>query len=234
MVNPARWLWSVRKRPTIASGFSSRTFFSGVVSSLSACSVMSAKLDVLARDVVDAERMIGGVDVADDVRRLFVALVGVDHQRLNGCRIDDPGDQRDHGPQRGRDNGNAPRVGAQGGEEQTGDQERDQRQQDDGRQLRLGGRVQQTANEPARVCGQFVAGEPVVAGLHDRQRGEQHGDVSLGRPANLRPWRLDDDATAEHVSGDDEQGDEHERGEQPVEHEGDERQVGTCRSRRRG
>ena len=81
------------------------------------------------------------------------------------------------------------------------------------------------AHEPSRVGGQLVARHPVVAGLHDRQRGEQHGDVRLGGPAHLRPRRLDDDAAVEHVGGDHQQRDEHQRGEQPVEHERDERQA---------
>ncbi len=93
------------------------------------------------------------------------------------------------------------------------------------RKLCLDHRVRGTLHEPAAFVGEFVPGEPVVGGLDGREHRQQHGGVHLGRGPNRRHRRREQHAAVEQMGGDREQQHDHERGEQPVDRERDERQL---------
>ncbi len=172
----------------------------------------------------DVERLTRGRDVAIDVGGLAVFLVRVHHERLDGGRIDDTPEEGHHGPQRRRHHRQPPRIGLQCRQEQRRDEEGDQRQQHDGWQLGVHDGIGGALHEAAPLGGELVAGDPVVAGLHDRKERQEHSDVGLGRASDLRLGRLEHHTAVQHVREQHEQRDEDERGEEPVEGEGHERQ----------
>ena len=153
-----------------------------------------AELHRLHLHVVDAQCVARRLDVERDVLLFLVLLVRVHHERLDDGRVDDATDQRDDGPERGRDDGGSPLVGLEGDEEQRSREECDEGEQHDGRELGVDDGVVGTGERASVGGGERVASHPVVARLHHCQHGEQHCEVGLRRAADLRARRLNDDA----------------------------------------
>jgi hypothetical protein len=85
--------------------------------------------------------------------------------------------------------------------------------------------VRGALDDAGLVVGDVVTIEPVVAGLHHGEHREQHGQVRLGRLTHHRHRRHEDDAAVEDVRCRSEQQHHDQGGEQPVEHERQERQL---------
>ena len=179
----------------------------------------------LGLDAVQVERLVGGGDVALDVGPLAGQLLGLDPEALEHRRDDAAHDQRHPGQQHDADRGDEQPAPPRPHEEHRGADEGDEEQQLEGRELGLHVGVGGAGDDPAGREQQLVLVEPVAPGLEGDDEAEQHAQVGLGLGGDAVGLGLGADPPEDVVAGRDQQGGQHQGGEQPAEHRPHERQL---------
>ncbi len=174
---------------------------------------------------VEAHGRPRGLDVALDVRRLPRGLGGLDPEVLDDRRVDAPDDHGHEAPEADGQDRQDPPPTPDVDDEQDHREACDHQQQVGRGQLRLHvGEERAVHGAPGRQR-ELVALEPVVGDLDQSEQGEEDRDVGLHLGGDPRPGVLHADPTIEVVGHGRDDEDDRQGGEQPGDHEGQERQL---------
>ena len=183
------------------------------------------EIDALHVDAVEIEGLPGGIDISMDVRPLGGELVGLHLEVLDDRRVDGADDERDERPQADRDHGQHPAASPDVPDEQRRGDDRHEDQEVQRGELCLDVGVARTVDDAAVGEVELEAREVVLGGLHERHDRHDHREVRLHLRRHPLQRALEPDAAVEVVRdrGDEQHDDE--TGEEPVDHELDERQL---------
>ncbi len=176
-------------------------------------------------DLVEVEGGARRRDVAGDVLLLVRELVGLHLEVLHGRGIDRADDQRDEAPQADGDHREHPSAPADVPDEQQRGHDRDEDQEVQRGELRVHVGVPGAVDRPAVREVQLVATEVVLGRLDQRHHGDDHREVRLHLGRHALQRALEPDPAVEVVRDRGDQQHDHEPGEEPLEHELDEREL---------